>query len=188
VGDFIETNHLSDTQAAALRETLMRDRQLRLNETFANYASITLPESFFDQQWRDWVFKYTMPDGTFDGGTWQDPKPVEELVPRDRAALKRALKRSYVARSGFVHSADRAVNLVTEVAAHTIPDRIERLSFVGLRLVLHALINHELRTRSSMQTSIPSIVFTLETPPSPAAWSTPRPGARPSKRRGTTRP
>lgn len=159
---FCAQNALSEEQAQALRDTLMRDRQLRLNETFATYASATLPDSFWDGRWQDWLYTLTMPAGTFTGGDWTPGASVEELVPRNRKLLKAALKRSYVARSGFVHAGDRAVDINTEFMARVMPDHVSRLSFPGLRLLLRGLIEHELRTRSSGEGVVPEIAFTLE--------------------------
>ncbi len=140
----------------------MRDRQLRLNETFAAYASSTLPDLFWDGRWQDWLYTLTMPAGTFTGGGWTSGASIEELVPRDREHLKAALKRSYVARSGFVHAGDRAVDINTEFVARVIPNRVSRLSFPGLRLLLRGLIEHELRNRSNGRGVVPEIIFTLD--------------------------
>ena len=140
----------------------MEDRQLRLTETFATYASMGLSDDFWDDEWHDWVYSVTMPEGDFTGGSWTR-RPIEELVPRDRGLLKRALKKSYVARSGFVHTGERSVDLPSELAAQTIPGRVERLTFPALRLVLRGLISAELKRRRASAAELPPLVFTFET-------------------------
>lgn len=151
---------LDEDQVGKLQSALMMDRQLRLNETFATYASERLPDSFWEADWRDWLYTLTMPTGVFTGGEWST-RPVAELVPQDRLELKRALKRTYVARSGFVHSGDRTVDLQGEMLAQAAPDRVQRLSFPALRLVLKALIEVELQERTTSPFSMPELVFTL---------------------------
>lgn len=159
---FSDTAGLTESQRDALRSALMADRQLRLSETFASYGSERLPKAFWEEQWQDWLYTMQMPTGDFTGGDWVEGQAMETLVPSDRNLLKKALKRSYVARSGFVHSGDRSVGLRAEMLARAIPQGDSRLSFPALRLVLRGLINTEMLARRDSAASLPPIVFTLE--------------------------
>lgn len=184
---FSEENNLTEAQVDALRTRLMRDRQLRLNETFASYGSSTLPDSVWNSEWRDWTYSIAMPEGAFAGGSWQPGVPVEQLIPRDRDQLKTALRRSYNARSGFVHTGDRTGDVTAELfLTKEAPTQGQRLSFPGLRLLLRALIDHEVRARTTGNGVIPDVVMTLDAPEtdrtkSVARWSTPKSGAREKK-------
>lgn len=179
---FAEDEGLTAGQAQALRDRLMRDHQLRLNETLATYASSALPDSFWEGEWRDWTYALELPKGIFTGGSWQPGRPVEQLVPRDRDTLKAMLRRSYTARSGFVHSGDRIGDVTAElIRTVSGPSPKERLSFPALRLILRALIDHELRLRTTGDGTVPELVMTLDPPKTAAtpaqSWSTPPPGA-----------
>jgi hypothetical protein len=162
----------------------MQDRQLRLNETFATYASATLPESAWDSRWRHWTYQLRMPEGEFIGGNWDDGMPIDDLLPRDRDVLKACLRRSYRARSGFVHAGDRLGDATGELLLmHPAPKADKRLSFAALRFLLRSLIDHEIRTRSSGDGAVPDIVMTLESSassprPPGQTWTAPKPGVR----------
>lgn len=159
--DFISSNGLTSTQAASLRAQLMQDAQLRLTETFASYGSDRLPASFWDAVWRDWTYEVSMPSGVFSGNGDGVSVPMSGLVPQDRAVLKRSLKKSYIARSGFVHTGERSVEMEGEFKARVIPSRVERLSFPGLRMVLRGLIAAELQDHSSSGGELPDLVYTM---------------------------
>jgi hypothetical protein len=158
---FSVSEGLDTRQADALRAALMNDRQLRLNETFSTYASERLPASFWEGRWRDWVPDVTMPEGTLTGGHWEHETSVADLVPPDRQELKRALRRSYQARSGFVHTGDRAVNLSSEFFARAAHHAIGHLTFPALRLVLRALIAEELKARVEQRREVPPLVYSF---------------------------
>ena len=153
---FAESNGLADAQVAALCERLMKDRQLRLNETFAAYASATLPDSAWDGGWRHWTYELRMPEGVFVGGNWEPEIPIDELLPRDRAVLKASLRRSYRARSGFVHAGDRMGDGTNELLLmYPAPQADQRLSFAALRYLLRSPIDHEIRTWSTGDGDVP---------------------------------
>lgn len=180
-----EENGLAEAQVEALRKRLMRDKHLRLSETFAEYAGMTLPDSFWEGERRDWTYGITMPEGAFTGvGNWHPGTPIDQFVPRDRDQLKATLRRSYAARSGYVHSGSRIGDPTAELfRTRATPTEDQRLSFPGLRLLLRALIDHEIRARSTGHPVVPDITLTLDTtspaqPAMAARWTTPRPGAR----------
>ena len=165
-----------------LRERLMKDRQLRLNETFAAYASATLPDSAWDGGWRHWTYELWMPEGVF-VGNWEPEIPIDELLPRDRAVLKASLRRSYRARSGFVHAGDRMGDGTNELLlVHPAPEADQRVSFAALRYLLRSLIDDEIRTRSAGDGVVPNLMMTLEEP-----TSAPRHESRHGQRRGPGR-
>jgi hypothetical protein len=152
---FIEEQGLNRYQAASLRKELMRDRNMRLAETFAHYASQRLPKSFWDDPWNEWVFDVTMaPDGNaqYTGGHYQAEKRMRDFIPSDRAILHKALKKSYHARSGFVHEGGRTIDFISEIVAFATGAQLDgtrALQFGVLRSVLRELIRVEVEEHSS---------------------------------------
>ena len=108
--DVFDDAALSDRQRSLIRDSLMADRQLRVTATFARYGSRRLRPSYWDGVWDLWIFPVEM---KADGETnWMEVDqvaevPVQQVIPRDRNVLRLALRRSYSARSGFVHEGDR---------------------------------------------------------------------------------
>ncbi|MEV6445099.1 hypothetical protein [Amycolatopsis sp. NPDC051716] len=147
---------LTEDQHLSLRAKLMKDRQIRLKETFSRYASSRLPESFYDEVYVDWTY---VGDGV---GGWQNGfeawrEPFSNFVPRDREDLRQSLKRSYDLRSEFVHTGRSSITFLTPGIPYdlgtsrgmTNESRYKSgdpLSFAMLRSVLVALIRAELNS------------------------------------------
>jgi hypothetical protein len=95
----MEDQGISDSHRAALIERLMKDKQLRLSEIFAHYASTNLRSSFWDIEWQEWMYGINLPEGS-----WKSPhklpRKMGDFVDRDRILLSKALKKSYAARVG----------------------------------------------------------------------------------------
>jgi hypothetical protein len=82
-------------------------------------------------------------------GQWEAGQPRAREFAGDRRELKRALKRSYQARSRFIHAGERSVpfsdDLMSRIAGHG----DDRLTFAALRGALRQLILIELEERAS---------------------------------------
>ncbi|MCA1702034.1 MAG: hypothetical protein LC808_01680 [Actinobacteria bacterium] len=143
---FATTACLTEEQAAALRDRLMRDRSLRLRETFARYGAERLPDSFWSQPWREWLFGVEMQGSSsrYIDGDWQESLTMSDFLTKDRDLLRSSLRRTYDARSGFVHQGDRLVHLMTEFEARVgRGDTQEPLMFPVLRSIVAGLIKLE---------------------------------------------
>ena len=123
---------------------------MRLTETFAQYGSQRLRDSFWRGEWDEWHFPIHITSG---GAKWMGreqlvQKAVEVVVPRDRSLLRKALRKSYAVRSGLVHRGRRLP--ITD--SLLFPDKgvseDRPLPFSVLRAVLVELIDAELRQRS----------------------------------------
>lgn len=141
----LESQGLSDEQAEAVRRELMRDRQLRLTETFCNYAA-QVPDSFWTVSWKEFDYTIQLPGGTY--GEYQELRSVKlsDVAPRDRDSLRLALRNSYRARSGFVHEGRHTVSY-PEALSIPVPPEFDwsrrPLPFAVLRQVFISLIDRE---------------------------------------------
>jgi hypothetical protein len=163
---FARAQALSSEQAEALRVKLMGSQHLRLKETFANYVVRALDDTFWDQEWKEWIYEVRMPEGVYgDGGSWQVEKHVRDFLTQDREELRQALRKSYDARSGFVHAGDRTISTANEIygLVHTVTaDR--PLPYSVLRSVLAELIKKEVRDRATAF-ELPQVVMSNDPPP-----------------------
>ena len=147
---FIESNHLTSSQATSLRAQLMKDRHLRLKQTFRDYVESSLPDVFWDRIWREWTYELDIQTGAWkldlaDG--WSETSTIGDRLARDRTALRKSLGRAYDARSGFVHAGRRTIDFVSSLPV----GRVELgglPSFGVLRSILAELILKELSVRS----------------------------------------
>jgi hypothetical protein len=158
---FIAEQQLTDKQSVALRNQVMRDLRMRLAETFATYISEQLPATF----WEEPVSVYTWGVNGVTGqpleGTWQAGPRRAPAFAGDRGKLKKALKRSYQARSRFIHAGERGVTFPSELMSR-IPGRSgDQLSFASLRGALRRLILIELEARATSD-RLPPIEYHLE--------------------------
>jgi len=157
----IAAQKLAGDQAKAIRSELMRDRSVRLRQTFALYGSTRPPGSF----WEGSVVRWTPTVEMDDRGARHRPEgpepaqiPMETIVPKDRERLRRLLLRSYDARSGFVHVGREEVDVASVILEQIEGLRDDRpLSFMGLRLLLRALILAELGELEGAEVSLPPL-------------------------------
>jgi hypothetical protein len=143
---FITTQELSASQADALRRKLVKKgSHLRLQETFSHYASSRIPESFWEAEWDEYEYQYSMPAGVQESRHKIGRARMADLVPKDRELLKLSLKKTYNARSGYVHAGKHSIDLLTAIA---IPNKgvFEDLPlpYLVLRRLLCSLIRSEL--------------------------------------------
>ncbi len=153
---------LTEEQAEALRDRLMKDRNLRLRETFARYGAERIPDSFWSKPWREWLFGVEMQGSSsrYIEGNWQEPRAMSDFLSDDRDVLRNKLRRTYDVRSGFVHEGGRSVHLMTEFEARIGPDDTEGpLSFPVLRSIVTELIKLEVAEEASAS-ELPNIRLT----------------------------
>lgn len=161
---FIKRHELSNTQGDALRAELMKDRQLRLKSTFVNYVIERLRDTFWLTSWEDYFYSVDVKAGSWREGSWQDPKEIRSFLPKDKELLARCLRKSYDARSMFVHSGKRVVNVLGQLRALSMPTSGEQpIAFAVLRSILTELIAVELKDRST-DYAIPDIVLKHSSP------------------------
>lgn len=146
---------LSPPQAQAIRDHLMKDRQLRLAATFREYASQSLPNSFWDSSLVTHSYAVHLPQGTRDQ-LISDTRDMETLVPRDRHVLGQALSKTYALRSGVMHRGQEVALFQIGVKSGMPISSDQPLPFSVLRMTLAALIRHELE-RLSHPSPLPDI-------------------------------
>ncbi|HEV2345131.1 MAG TPA: hypothetical protein VGS97_13625 [Actinocrinis sp.] len=156
---FMAEADLSADQAEMLRARLMKDQHMRLAETFGEYASTRLPESFWTDEHFDWIYVGDGRGGHLPGYE-QSRYHFSESVPTDRRTLKACLKESYRLRSQFVHTGESEVTYLTpmstrkhetdpSVHADGAPKKSAPLPFAALRSILTSLISAELDAGTS---------------------------------------
>jgi hypothetical protein len=157
-----KTNLISDQQVA-LRAKLMEDRNLKLQATFRNYGSCSLPDAFWDEDLKDWSYPIDS-----NSGYWHQPdvlseKKIKDVFPKDRRLLAKCLGESYDLRSGLVHRGNNIELLDVVIPHDQILKEVKPLPFSILRSILTSLIKHEV-TKYSVETSLPDIKGDFATP------------------------
>ncbi len=148
---FLAKLALTTEQATAVRVRLMENRNLRLRETFARYGAERLPDAFWGQPWREWLFDLEVQadSGRYLPGHWQEIRSMSDFLPADRDLLRGSLRQTYSARSGFVHTGSRGVHLMTEFQARIGDgDGHKPLAFPVLRSIVVELIKLEVAQRA----------------------------------------
>lgn len=146
---------LTSLQAARLREELLKNKQLRLRQTFTAYVLGQLSSEFWSVGLENFVPGITMmPDGiaSADQMIRQELLNVESVVPRDQDVLRRRLLASYDARSTYVHSGiGRRLPIIATTAQLVGQEapRVAPIEFMGIRAILRNLIWKELNDRST---------------------------------------
>ena len=143
---------LTETQADRLRAEILLERHLRLRQSFASYATETLPETFWDCPLDVFTPGLTrVPGGAAQFGGWVsgDPESIGKFVPSDRAVLRKRLLKSYDARSSYVHAGTRR-DMISATVGQTVTEdsTVGPIEFVGIRAILRELIACELGARS----------------------------------------
>jgi hypothetical protein len=146
---FMAEQQLTEGQSAALRDRLMRDKQVRLAERFATYVSDRLPAAFWGEPARMYQWSVNGLTGQPLEGLWEAGPPRAGAFAGDRRELKKTLKRSYYARSRFIHAGERAVPFSEDLVSRIPGHGDDRLSFATLRAALRRLILTELESRAS---------------------------------------
>jgi hypothetical protein len=146
---FMAEQQLAEVQSAALRARLMRDKQIRLAETFSTYVSKRLPGAFWGEPVGVYQWKVDGLTGAPLEGQWEEGPPRAGVFAADRRELKKALKRSYYARSRFIHAGERAVPFSEDLMSRIPGHGSDRLPFAALRAALRRLILTELESHAN---------------------------------------
>ncbi|MFF0016109.1 hypothetical protein [Streptomyces sp. NPDC005374] len=158
---FIRVHGLNESQAKSLKYKLLDGAHIRLKAKFTDYASTRVEEKFFDETWTDYVPSISMPDGIATGGQWAEAKKIRYFLPDTRETLRASLRKTYDARSGFVHQGKKATTLTQEAVGligRTSPSK--PLPFALLRAVLAHLIRLEVRDRAT-SSHTPAVSYTF---------------------------
>ncbi len=145
---FITDQHITSSQADALREKLMKGKQLRLGATFRTYAASRLTDGFWDKQWEEWIYGIRANDGQWLPSTPLESRTIADILPRHRIGLQKALGLSYGLRSAVVHEANW-VELLSLAQPPSMVDLSKPLPFSILRAILAELIWLEMSARST---------------------------------------
>lgn len=151
---------LSEVQRTLIIDELMKDKQLRLGQTFVEYGSSRVPESFWDEEIIDWTFPIHAQQGRHLVREPERRYTIADVLPKDRSMLKRALSRTYAARSGYVHAGRRGIDFVADIsAAAREPGDDKPLPFKVLRHLVREIVHIEL-TEHGRPIQLPDIRLT----------------------------
>ena len=145
---FITSQNLTSSQAYALRERLMRDKQLRLGATFRNYAASRLSDAFWEKPWEEWIYGINANDGTWLPANPMSTRTISDILPKDRIGLQKALGKSYSLRSSIVHEGEWVELMSLALPPAPTLDLSRPLPFAILRAILAELIWLEISSRS----------------------------------------
>ena len=140
---------LSEEQTAAIRDRLIRDKHMRLADTFASYAVETLPEGFWDEEISDYVWGIVAESGELIEGAWMSGQSRDPRFGADPDLTRKAFKKAYQVRSKFIHAGQRTVTLADETFGEAPGRERTVLSFAQARAALRRLILVELEKRGS---------------------------------------
>ena len=161
--DFMKEIELKVSQKDALRKHLLKQQHIRLKETFVNYVIEELPDSFWESEWQEWMYSVNGGEGQYvpNEGQWTVNDKVSNHLTQDREQLRSALRKSYDARSVFVHQGKRDINFFSNLSGVTRPDYSKPLPFSVLRSILACLIKLELE-RNSSEYELPDMILKHE--------------------------
>jgi hypothetical protein len=140
-------------QREALIRRLLKDKQLRLAETFSTYASTHIRPSFWDIDLDGWIYGINLSEGTHAVPHKASSRKISECIDNAPMLFKKALKKSYEARSGFVHSGNPVAFLASLLFSGNIVQPNAPLPFAILRSILVELIEAKLE-----ETALPGIL------------------------------
>jgi hypothetical protein len=152
-----------DTQREALIPRLLKDKQLRLAETFSTYASTRLRPSFWDIDLDGWIYGINLSGGTHAAPHKASSRKISECIDNDPVLLKKALKKSYEARSGFVHSGNPVAFLASLLFSGNKVQPDAPLPFAILRSILVELIETKLE-ETALPSNLPDVKIVFSKP------------------------
>ena len=171
--EFIAYQRFTEEQAEALRARLMKDKRIRLAETFATYATNRLPEGFWEEPVQSYVWSVNAATASPIEGSWSDPQPRGAAFGGDLSTVKAAFKTAYRLRSQFLHAGKREVTFINDVV-HTVlatggnvgqtKGSQPRFTTAQLRAALRCLILRELADRGDADPKGLEEVYFLTTP------------------------
>lgn len=144
---------LDATQSQAMRDELLIDKHVRLRQRFATYTLRMLTPGFWLYAVRDFTPSYSFaPQSSSFLGMEEvrTPTPMDVIVPREPAVLRRRLLACYDARSTFVHVGTKAMDadspLLSRAGAPI--SNTSPLEFTALRRILEWVLREEIAQRS----------------------------------------
>lgn len=144
---FISENGLTLAQGEALRERLKSQTHMKLAETFSAYATSRLPDDFWEQPVRRYIWTIDSETKRVTGGSWSQPEPRNSGFGGDKRTVKKSFKMAYARRSQFLHAGMRNVTFVEDLFGDDPGATRISLSTAQLRASLRELILLELRER-----------------------------------------
>ncbi len=144
---FFMSHDLTAEQSCAFRVRLIKDKHMRLAETFGTYVSETLPDGFWDEKFKGYIWGIDGSTGVQLKGAWTEEQPRDRHFHDDRAKVKMAFKKAYQARSQFMHSGRQTVTFNNELFGEDSDRNRSRVSFSQARAALRRLILLELEER-----------------------------------------
>lgn len=157
----IEALDLTAAQASGIREELLRDRQIRLGERFTSYVMREFSTRDWLSDWREWTWSYDGTTGEPNGGSWSTVD-MNQRIPSEDRSLRQAIKKSYGARSRFVHSGSNDLTINRDMQRQVEDSQgVQALPFTVLRAVLARSIRRELGAASNSD-GLPSVVGTFD--------------------------
>lgn len=145
---FIGTQKLTSSQATAIRERLMKDKNLRLSATFCNYAAYRLNDDFWEKPWEEWIYGINANEETWLPAQPLEARIISDILPQNRVGLKKALGKSYNLRSTIVHTGNWVELLSLSPPPVPALDLNKPLPFAILRAILAELIWMEIKTHT----------------------------------------
>jgi hypothetical protein len=142
-----EQQSLSTAQRSAIRVALMKDKHIRLRQTFAEFVVESVPQDFWSESFDHYA--YVIEGDRYVEGTWETSGPMAGLLTNDRTQLVKRLKLTYDARSRHVHSGvarsyiEQAFWMMPSASAAHLP-----IPFAALRSMLRWIIIARIRDSS----------------------------------------
>jgi hypothetical protein len=97
------------------------------------------------------------------GSTFQEVRKISECIDNDPVLLKKALKKSYEARSGFVHSGNPVAFLASLLFSGNKVQPDAPLPFAILRSILVELIETKLE-ETALPSNLPDVKIVFSKP------------------------
>jgi hypothetical protein len=140
---------LSSDQTVALRAKLIKDKKMRLGDTFARYVCNELPATFWSNANMTYTYSADAMSGTWLSGEWSAAPKYSDLISTDRNLVYKSLKKSYAARSKYVHEGKREITPQSQITGLTsMLDENSPVPFALLRGMLSMILKQELKDRS----------------------------------------
>lgn len=147
--EVIDDLALNSAQAESIRAELMRDRQVRLGQRFAAYVMQGFESRDWLSNWKEWTWGYDGSTGDPNGGEWT-AVDMNPQIPSDEGRLWRAIKKTYEARSKFVHSGSDDLAIHRDMQRQVQNNEgAQALPFTVIRALLARSILRELDELSS---------------------------------------
>lgn len=168
---FIAEQGLSHDQAAALRDRLFLDKQIRIGEKFVDYTISSLDETFWDQHYWEYVPTIEIVHGHGasanwlpENFAWQDAGTLGDRVPQRLSDLRKRLTKTYNARSQVFHRSVRLQQIILMGVGGAGQSLSDPLPFSGLRRIVDCILWKEIERGLLGARSVPHYTRIRPTP------------------------